>query len=442
MNLDKKAPSIERQLRNRLLLALLLVLVLCALLIQGLSRELTYNYVKSRLQHDAESLIAALVLKPGQAVQLQENRIPDVYRRAFSGHYYRIKVGDQLIESRSLWDLNLPITLYDKQTLSPHEHGVDNQLWLSLTTSITKQNQPVDIWLAEDVQPLEHDRKLFSFLILLLLFISFAALWWLQGRGLRQSFKIFEQLRLQVQSLHQGDNSLIQLTPPQEVAPLSDEIGRLITQLSQRTERSRSALGNFAHELKRPLQQLHLQLDDLPDGQKMQMTETLAQIQYLLERELKRARIAGRCLPGKAFQPEEDLQPLLKVMQRIYPHIQFDLSLSGLEANAFVPIDRDDLLELLGNLIDNAAKFAHQKVQVQVEKHHQQICFTIQDDGAGVDDSALIQLTERGTRLDESVKGHGLGLSICKSIIESYQGRLAFESNREKGLTVIACFPL
>lgn len=441
MSPTQKPPSIERQLRGRLFLSLLLVFALCALLIQSLSRELTYNYVKSRLQHDAESLIAALVIQSDGRVQLQENRIPDLYRRTFSGHYYRVSVGEQVIESRSLWDLNLEQALFDQAILTHHEHGIDHQLWLSLKVGVIKQGRSIELWLAEDVQPLEHDRSLFSGLILLFLCIGFSVLWWLQGRGLRQSFKVFEQLRQQVKRLRQGDNSLIQLTPPQEVAPLSDEIGRLITQLSQRTERSRSALGNFSHELKRPLQQLHLQLDGLPDGQKMQMTETLAQIQYLLERELKRARIAGRCLPGKAFQLE-DLSPLLQVMQRIYPHLTFDLSQSGETVGESIPIDRDDLLELLGNLLDNAAKFARKSVRLVIEKQAQQISFTVIDDGVGVDEEELSRLIERGVRLDESVQGHGLGLSICQSIMESYQGQLLFDAEKEAGLAVTAQFKL
>ncbi|MFG1490270.1 hypothetical protein ABMA58_13555, partial [Oceanospirillum sp. HFRX-1_2] len=100
--------SIESTLRFRLLLSLVIVLTITLVLINMLSRELTRNYVLSRLEHDAESLIAALEPDTSGKLVLEELRIPDIYRRAFSGHYYQITLPDQVLRSRSLWDLELP----------------------------------------------------------------------------------------------------------------------------------------------------------------------------------------------------------------------------------------------------------------------------------------------------------------------------------------------
>lgn len=440
--LRKRKSSIEGGLRFRLLLSLLVVLGITLLLINIFTKELTRNYVLSRLEHDAESLIAALEPDENGQLVLDPLRIADIYRRAFSGHYYQIKLPNQLLRSRSLWDLELPDELLE-QRIIPGQKLVDDQVLLSLKMNVRVHGKEVALWIAEDIHPLAHDIRRFNLSVMLFLLIAFTLLWWLQGRSLRQSFSIFEQLRQRVQLLHQGSSDGDRFNPPREIQPLSDEINRLVDQLGQRTERSRNALGNFAHELKRPLQQLNLQKKELSAEQQQRMSETLNQIQYLLDRELKRARIAGRCLPGQAFFPQEDLPPLLEVLKRIYPDIRFLSKMPDGEKMADgVNIDRDDLLELLGNLLDNAAKYAKTTVSLVLEYQpgdgQSDIVFTIEDDGQGVSDDAQRQLTERGNRLDESVEGHGLGLSICQSICDSYQGRMDFSHSSLGGLRVTA----
>lgn len=438
----KRQSSIEGALRFRLLLSLLIVLGITLVLINVFSRELTRNYVLSRLEHDAESLIAALEPDTSGKLVLEGLRIPDIYRRAFSGHYYQITLPDQVLRSRSLWDLELPSQLLNK-TLVPPDTLIEDQLLLTLKMDIRLNGQAVSVWIAEDIHPLAHDTRRFNLSVMLFLLIAFALLWWLQGRSLRQSFRFFEQLRQRVQSLHQGNTESTGFNPPREIKPLSDEINRLVDQLGQRTERSRNALGNFAHELKRPLQQLNIQKKELTEEQQLKMTEALNQIQYLLDRELKRARIAGRCLPGQTFFPLDDLPPLIEVLKRIYPDINFtcDIPASHKLADG-INIDRDDLLELLGNLLDNAAKYAVGQVKLalkyQPDNSQADVILIIEDDGSGVSEESRKQLTERGNKLDESIAGHGLGLSICRSICQSYQGELKFNHSALGGLKATA----
>jgi len=470
--------SIERQLHFRLLLVLIAVLMITLLLTNTLSREFSHNYVLHRLENEAENLISALELKEPSlpdvtitgttkpTLELELDSISDLYQRAFSGHYYLIKTPDAIIRSRSLWDINLPRKLLSKRITSPI-NIIKGQLLLTYSTKVTLHNQTVRIWVAEDIHPLAHNIKRFNLSIISFLTISFMALWWLQHRTLRNSFRFFEQLRQRVVSLHQGSGQETGFQPPKEIKPLSDEINRLVDQLGQRTERSRSALGNFAHELKRPLQQLRLQQKTLPPEEQEVMAQALDQIQYLLERELKRARIAGRCLPGQSFHPTEDITPLLQVMERIYPAISFKQQISiesssyessSYENNTFkknphkkdaLGIDRDDALELIGNLLDNAAKYASKHVYFTLiaetpdpESNRQKVAFHIEDDGSGVSQDLLDQLTLRGTKLDEASAGHGLGLSICKSICDSYQGELNFSQSELGGLKVSTLFML
>ena len=114
---------------------------------------------------------------------------------------------------------------------------------------------------------------------------------------------------------------------------------------------------------------------------------------------------------------------------------------SGPLPDAPLPLDREDMLELLGNLLDNACKWARGAVKLTVEQG-ECVRIVVEDDGPGVDDMLLEQLTERGVRVDEQVAGHGLGLAIVKDVVKLYAGTLDFDRSPELGgLRVVVSLP-
>ena len=129
-------------------------------------------------------------------------------------------------------------------------------------------------------------------------------------------------------------------------------------------------------------------------------------------------------------------------MQRIYPdRIIHSHYASGL----VMPFDRDDLLELLGNLLDNACKHSRKNIEIRIVHQTAPTAgygIIVSDDGEGVSDAALSIIIERGIRLDESIQGHGLGLSICKDIVDSYQGELSFSHAKQGGLEASVFLPI
>ncbi|MGL4449432.1 MAG: ATP-binding protein, partial [Shewanella sp.] len=132
---------------------------------------------------------------------------------------------------------------------------------------------------------------------------------------------------------------------------------------------------------------------------------------------------------------------LIQVMQRIYPGRTIQ---SQYHRHLVLPFDRDDILELLGNLLDNACKHARKHIELHISQQHhprQGFSISIRDDGEGVSDAALTLIIERGIRLDESIQGHGLGLSICKDIVDSYQGELSFSRAKLGGLAAQVFLP-
>ena len=128
------------------------------------------------------------------------------------------------------------------------------------------------------------------------------------------------------------------------------------------------------------------------------------------------------------------------VLRRIYPDISLEVELkSHVEARN---LDRDDMLELIGNLLDNACKFARARVRFTIDSIDNGLELAFEDDGRGLEPDQLRLLNRRGQRLDEQVAGHGLGLGICRDILDYYHGELAFGESDLGGLSVTARVPL
>ncbi len=263
----------------------------------------------------------------------------------------------------------------------------------------------------------------------------------IQRAVVKRSFEELENVRRKIQSFRYKDQSLARQNIPEELVPLADDIDQLLLQLKHQVSRSRHALGNLAHEMKRPLQQLQL----LQDSQREELADhsiaiqtLLSDIHWLIERELKRARIVGVSTPGRSTLLDDDMPPLIAMLQQLYPNITLHVDYPKLLE---LQQDRDDMLELIGNLMDNACKFAHQHVEFRVQVQDSNILLTINDDGDGIPASRINAMPSRGKRLDESRQGSGLGLSICQAIVESYQGSLSFENQEKGGLKVSVCLP-
>jgi signal transduction histidine kinase len=154
-------------------------------------------------------------------------------------------------------------------------------------------------------------------------------------------------------------------------------------------------------------------------------------MQNMMERVLKQARMAGSGPTFIKFNGREDLPALIKVLQSVYRDKNLTINFVPTETSTLL-IDREDILELAGNLLDNACKWAVSTINLYFyvnESAH----LIVEDDGPGVSDADLASLTQRGTRLDEAVSGHGLGLSIAQSIVEQYGGQLILRRSTDLG---------
>ncbi|MEA3292773.1 MAG: ATP-binding protein, partial [Pseudomonadota bacterium] len=244
-----------------------------------------------------------------------------------------------------------------------------------------------------------------------------------------------EPVRRDIRLLEQGKKDRIAEDVPEEIRPLVKEFNHLLALLAQRLERSRNALGNLAHALKGPLNLLVQYFDEAesdPGSERHQQARVqVERIRQLMERELKRARLAGEGLHSRRFDPHEELPALAGVLQQLHADSALDIRCEATEETP--PFgDREDMLELLGNLLDNACKWAASRVRCRIAGNGA-IGIVVEDDGAGISDQDLHRLARRGARLDETVEGHGLGLSIAEDIVKLYGGSIKFGRSAEFG---------
>ena len=162
-------------------------------------------------------------------------------------------------------------------------------------------------------------------------------------------------------------------------------------------------------------------------------------MQQRLNRELNRARLAGETLPGALFDCDSELPGLLATLNMIHgEHLELSYQVRpGLQ----LPWDREDLLELLGNLLDNACKWADAEVRLSIEQTPECFQLIVEDDGPGIPESQRDQVFSRGTRLDEQTAGHGLGLGIVRDIVDVWGGTLQLQESPLGGLKVLIELP-
>ncbi|KAB2935651.1 MAG: sensor histidine kinase [Candidatus Contendobacter sp.] len=421
--------SLQARLSTGLILVLTL-LILLAVAIGGYSlRQMAENFVAARLEHDLEIVLAALSFDASGQPQLAADRIGANFRQPYSGHYYQIETANSELCSRSLWDadLTLPPLAADRVTRA-FVTGPQEQRLLLVGRAFRVQDQPVAIAVTEDFTPVNAGLRRLLLEFILIALALFGALLLLQRRIVRRGLAPLEQVRRELPRLARGEIPQLSLEAPDEVRPLVAELNRLLDLLNQRQRRSRHALGNLAHALKTPLTAL-TQLAERPPpagdatGWWRDFRQQLQHIRSLTERELKRARIAGGGAPGQRVLLDREAADLVAILRRIYRDRDLAIEARIPPGSGFAG-DRDDLLELLGNLLDNACQWAETEVRLTAGADTAHLWLRIEDDGPGCPPDRLEALRQRGTRIDESRAGHGLGLAIAGDIVAQYGGTL------------------
>lgn len=424
--------SLEKQLRYALTLSLALLFVAFWWVTTYAIHQLTEQYIVTRLEHDAETLLKHLSIKDNQW-QLSSNAAEVIYQRPKSGHYYLIKSNPpneiETMRSPSLQGYVLYAPMAEDHERVYETHAPDSLFTLAVRVPFKIDGQAGYLFVAEDHTPIQSSLQKFDILFAVFSLLGLTILLFTQRRVLKRSFDSLQPVKEALNQVKEGKVVSVQTPVPSEIAPLVETLNQALSQLHARLERSRQATGNLAHALKSPLNLIYQMLDDERMNKTPELQQSLQEqaqrIHDLIERELTQARTAGSGMVLTAFKFPEDLRDLTDTMQQLYREkaIQFEVDVQVDEA---LPFDREDLFELLGNLLDNASKWCQKRIRIVAEIERDCLVVHIEDDGIGVADHSIELMQHRGARLDESQPGHGLGLSIVHGIVEAYSGELNF----------------
>lgn len=432
--------SIARYLLVRLVLMLVVAgLIMSQLGIYWLDHSLR-QHTHEQLQQQAQSLLFSLVRDDDDELVVNLRHHDALYLQPFSGHYFVIEIDGEKFRSRSLWDFTLLEEEAAQDSLLP---GPGQQQLLSYQASYQLDGSDVVVTVAEDYQPvLDRFYRLRNHGLaggaLMLLLIG---LW--QWRLIRRALKPLEQTRLQLQELESGQRQQLDEQLPDELQPLVRQFNHLLERIDEQLKRSRSAAGNLGHALKTPLAVLvsllaRPELQAHPELLQL-LREQLQLIEQRISRELSRARMAGEQQSGLMFNCADEIPSLLQLMRQVHGNISFEHQMPDALR---LPFDRDDLLELLGNLLDNAGKWARSQAQLQLTVSGQELVIRVEDDGPGIRPEQRQQLIQRGQRSDEQTPGHGLGLAIVQNLVTALHGRMELADSELGGLQVQIRLPL
>lgn len=423
---SRRNGSLEQALQWALGLLVVLVLLSLTGAAFWIGRQGAEEFVAARLAHDAQALIAGLDPQQGKVGGL----LPPVYSQPFSGHYYWVRFEDgRIARSRSWWDHPFEaVALAPGETAIEVRTGPRGQRLLLWRAGYEKQGAAFTVAVAEDLTPLLQALRRLLWVGIGLSVLAVATLLLVQRWLLRRGFAEVAAVRAELQRLAAGEILRLREDVPVEVQPLVREINQFIDGWRNHLQRSRQALGNLAHALKSPL---NLILLHHPEDAKDPVAEQAVRMRGLIDRELRRARLAGEGSPGRRFRPHDDIADLIAGVQTLYQDRSLQISCT-IDAPQQLPYDDEDMLELFGNLLDNAGKWSKQRIHLSLSWQGG-LRIAVEDDGPGVEPDAARALTTRGNRMDESTAGHGLGLSIVREIVRVHGGQVRFGRSASLG---------
>lgn len=429
-----KRPGLGARLLLLGLLAALLVAGIGGWLLRANMHAILLRGFEQRLAEHADRIAARLHAAGGGRIVHEEPRAADDFGRIFSGWYWQLAYADQRLHSRSLWDADLPAPPPAGGLL--RVAGPRGEPLLGLVRPLRFDAVQGTLYVFGPAEEIDRERRgldrlLAGTLAGLLVALALATL-----VQVRLGLHPLRRLREAVAAVQTGHAERVGAGFGPDLDPLAHELDAVLERNARVTARARSHAADLAHALKKPLA---LIATDTAAGDTRLAAEVRTMTQ-LIDRHLARAGSGAgdqRRIPVAAR-----IGALIELMRRLHAD-------RGLDWRLRVPADLHwrgeptDLDEMLGNLLDNAGKWARSRIEVTAEADDAAggLRVTIDDDGNGLTPAQIAQATHRGRRFDETVEGSGLGLAITADIAETYGGRQVLEASPLGGLRVRLCLP-
>jgi signal transduction histidine kinase len=400
-----------------------------------LNDAVTRNF-DNQLEYVLTAMIASAEIGPDGEVFLNRPLGDQRFLEPNSGLYWQISgKGHDDFPSRSLWDRTLEsnISHDDREThIYDSRQFPDEPLRVLERTIILPDSDTK--WLFQVAQSrdgldaqIANIRSILvnSFLILALGLIGMAALQTLYGLW------PLRKIRSAIAAMRTGQQRRVVEPMPNEVTPMVDELNALLDHNEKQAEEARRHAGNLAHALKTPLTVIMnsatAKADDLADT----VIREAGVMRRQVDHHLARARAVGR--RGHAHSRAkvwQSLQAVERAVGRLYPHVRIDID--G-DKDAVASVERQDLDEMIGNLVENAAKYGGGSVFITVASDKDFVELQIEDDGRGIPEKERQRIFDRGARLDSGKPGTGLGLAIVRDVAEIYDGSVSLEESEDLG---------
>ncbi|MDX1496241.1 MAG: ATP-binding protein, partial [Salinisphaeraceae bacterium] len=243
------------------------------------------------------------------------------------------------------------------------------------------------------------------------------------------------RLARDVQAIESGDTEQLSGNYPNELQPLATALNAMLRNERARQSRYRNALADLAHSLKTPLAAVRNQLHTA--GLE---NESLEQMQQLIDYQLRKANAAS----GRSFVTPLAIQPqierLTSALNKVYADRELNFELA-IPAELTVRIDQGDFMEIMGNLLDNAARFAEKRINISAKESATGITLSVADDGPGFPEQDRDRLLQRGVRADSQNPGQGIGLAVVAEIVHAHEGSLELSDAPNGGACVSIHLP-
>jgi signal transduction histidine kinase len=366
------------------------------------------------------------------------------FNQPYSGIYWTIKTKGDELRSRSLWDKKLTFE-EDSLSINTKVKGANDEelIYVQKNIYLPEIKQPITITIGLDEDPLEKTLHQLTGQLWVILGLLFSGVLFLIGIQVSWSLRPLAKMQSELVMLRKGEQQALSQHYPQEIAPLVSDLNALLFHYQELLERARHHAGNLSHSLKTPLSVLKNELSYLTEEEKARLSIPIDQLQEHIDYHLGRARMAGAMnILSVATSPSERIDAISMAFDKVYAEREI-LLINELDTESKITVDKTDLDEMLGNLLENSYKWAHSMIRVHASiPVNNQISIIIEDDGCGIPKEKFEHVLKRGFRLDESTPGTGLGLHIVNEMAHSYRGSLALDKSPMGGLKATLTFPL
>ena len=406
----------------------------------ALDRVLTTSLVENfdkQLEYVLNAMIAASEIGPDGEVRFNRPPADQRFLEPYSGVYFQVSgEGADTFPSRSLWDRRLAVNdRHNDVDLHTYDSGeFEDEPLRIVERDVILPGSDVR-WRFQVAQSREIiDRQITDLRTTLVRAFAALGLGLLVLVALQTFYGLWplRRVRSEIVAIRSGRQSRISEDFPREIHPLVNELNQLLAHSEEQAEEARRHAGNLAHALKTPLTVItNAATADSPDLDDTVIREATA-MRRQVDHHLARARAIGRRASVQARARVWDcLEAVERAVERLYAGVTVDIA--G-DREAAVRVERQDLDEMLGNLVENAAKYGNGRVFVTVERIADAgVEIMVEDDGPGIPANERESIFARGARLDTGKPGTGLGLAIVRDVAEIYGGSIRLEASEDLG---------